>query len=99
MICTHCNQDAELKVFSTFQYYYCHQCKDEVRAEAPSTQDEVRAEAPSTQNVLTIPWGTRWIKDGSQWIQLPDSATPDPINNHPMFLDPHGRITFRKGTQ
>lgn len=31
MICK-CGTDAELKVFSTFQYYYCGKCKDEVRA-------------------------------------------------------------------
>jgi len=33
MICSKCNTAGELKVFSTFSYYYCTTCKDEIKLE------------------------------------------------------------------
>lgn len=33
MVCPKCKQDAELKVFQTFQFYYCKKCKEEVKLE------------------------------------------------------------------
>lgn len=37
MICQVCGCEGELKVFSTFSYYYCGTCKDELRAMEPPT--------------------------------------------------------------
>lgn len=33
MICQKCKSNGELKVFATFQYYYCNTCKDEIKLE------------------------------------------------------------------
>ena len=35
MVCSKCNNTGELKVFNTFQYYYCHTCKEEILLEEP----------------------------------------------------------------
>lgn len=33
MICTKCNTNGKLIEFQTFKYYYCHNCKDEIKLE------------------------------------------------------------------
>lgn len=40
VICTKCNKEGELKTFSTFQYYYCNSCKDEISLEEVSDSNK-----------------------------------------------------------
>ena len=57
MICTKCEQEGELKVFDTFEYYYCHSCKDEIKlAEVESYwTDGADADLEDLQD-LEEPW-------------------------------------------
>lgn len=41
MICSKCRTDAELKIFSSFSYWYCTSCKDEASAELVSDVVEI----------------------------------------------------------
>lgn len=35
-----CGEQAELKIFNTFQYYYCNKCKAEIEIEEPKKEEE-----------------------------------------------------------
>lgn len=41
MHCEKCKQKAELKVFSTFQYWYCTECKLEVKEDHGNTELDI----------------------------------------------------------
>lgn len=76
MICTHCNQDAEHKVFSSFSYYYCHQCKDEVRLEEVGSSrihDGNRADSPWAR----IPQVGDRIRCKNKWLGDPLATITD----------------------
>lgn len=35
-----CGEEAELKVFNTFEYYYCKKCKKEITTEEPPKKED-----------------------------------------------------------
>lgn len=49
MICTKCKTEGELKVFNSFQYYYCKVCKEEVNLELSESSEEVVVKGIATK--------------------------------------------------
>jgi hypothetical protein len=69
MVCSKCNNSGELKVFSTFQYYYCHSCKDEIGL-SPSSPAPASSEARTKDYLQSIQY-TGFVKNAplppDQW--------------------------------
>lgn len=73
MKCSKCSTEAELKVFSSFQYYYCSRCKEEVKDSIP---------LEGMLDALTQLHGL------NAWMPLPRKGyfpVPIPASNHVHF--------------
>lgn len=59
-----CGKEAELKLFTTFSYWYCHSCKDEVKE---SSVAKVKIDVDNGQHVpYTF---EQWQRDLEELIQ------------------------------
>ena len=79
MICPKCHTLGELKQFTSFSYYYCQTCKDEIGASASYAKDGSSALSEDQQKdrLLNKGWTKLTFFKTHYWTKSP--------NNYPTF--------------